>query len=507
MDRSFNNPALKLLGFHSFKRFFFTMNDRIHFCISSSIICLMISFVFWSRVPATSHSVAIQEPVSEDQFEETIYSFLDREKELAIPVAHHPVSTVSEPVSFSEPISLASEDVNLKTYIPLNVVPELKKAQSKQTHDIKQKSISKPKTNKAKAESRSVISKPTHSKPHVVSREVRKHLERTENRANQLIRQSQDSFSRGLISLVDYNLALNIAIDSNVKAAEIRQTKDGRLPLLIQKQEMIQKAAEQLENFGQPASRGWYGDVIHAKLILAQNQYEIAKESKDSDRQQAALDEISKISSDYYAVRKAELQVGEADLTEFRRASRSIFVASQERNLLLGQDQNDTTGFANYARSLEDIKSEVEWLSDKGAGLGRSDLLDLSQSELSYTQGKYYLKSNQKDKGQKMLTDSMQYAKAAWSTRIDTYYPVGTASLHDISKAWIMWKAAETEVAELMPNGSTTSDRELKLGLDRMVSTADSIKDRRGRNACDISLVHCLKDSSTLSELEQKQIK
>ncbi len=465
----------------------------------------MVSFVFWSQVPPSSHLVAMQEPVWEDPFEESIHTFLDMEEERTVTVLHSSKAAISEAESLTEPVSsvpvsFVSENVKIKTYIPLNVVPATEKKQP-------EKSQSKliPRAKKAL---QPVKVKHSQSQRRVITRELRRHLEQTENRADKLMMQSSDSFSRGLMSLSDYNLALNVALDSKIEAARIRQSKHTKLPFLLKKQKLIQQAVEQLQSFNQPASQGWYGDLVHAKLLLAQNRYEIARENKDISNQQVALGEISKFSDDYYEIRKVELQVGETSLSEFRRASRSIYVADQERNLILGQDKNDMSSLADYARELKDIKSEVEWLASQGAGLGRSDLLEMSKAQLTYTQGKYYLKNKQQNESRSMFTESMGHAKTAWSTRINTFYPVGTASLHDISTAWIMWKAAETESAELVKSNDTiTFNRELKSGLDRMVSTADSIRDQSGRNASDISLVHCLNNSDVLVDLQQKQIK
>ena len=452
------------------------MSDRIHFCISSSIVCVLIGLVSWSQFPSTSQLVTAQDTLDLANAETTIHSFLDSEEGL---------SATMVPPSFS----VESENEKRKKYIPLNVVPaqNKKRSQSQKSHSEKTGLST--------------------SKQTVVSKSLKRHLQLTEYNANELIGQSSDSFARGLMSLVDYNLALNIAFDSKIETAEIRQTKQAKLNLLNEKQKLIQQAVEQLQAFNQPASQGWYGDLVHAKLLLAQNQYEIASVTKDRDHEQIALEQISKNSDDYFAIRKAELQVGEADLSEFRRATGSIYIASQERYLFFGGDGNDSKGLIEYADGLNEIKLEVEWMASRGAGLGRADLVDLSKAHLAYIQGKYYQENNQPIESRNLFTESMNHAKAAWDTRINTYYPVGTASLHDITTAWIMWKESETKYAKVAPTNSTTFDREIKAGLDRMVNTTESIRDRRGRIASDISLVRCLKNSELLTDLKAQQSK
>lgn len=451
------------------------MSDRIHFCISSSIVCLLIGLVFWSQFPSPSQLVTAQDTLDLANSETTIHSFLDSEG--------------SGTAVLQEPFSSESEHEKHKKYIPLNVVP---------AHNKNRNQIQKSHSEKTGLST---------SKRRVVSNKLKRHLQLTENNANELIGQSSDSFNRGLMSLVDYNLALNIAFDSKIETAEIRQTTQAKLALLNEKQRLIQQAVEQLQAFNQPASQGWYGDLAHAKLLLAQNQFEIARVTKDRNNEQIALEQISKNSGDYFAIRKAELQVGEADLSEFRRATGAIYIASQERHLFFGDAGNDAKSLVEYADGLNEIKSEVQWMASRGAGLGRADLVDLAKAHLTYVQGKYYQDNNQPIESRNLFNESMNHAKAAWDIRINTYYPVGTASLHDITTAWIMWKESETKYANLASTNSPSFDREVKAGLDRMVATSESIRDRRGRMASDISLVRCLKNADTLTDLKEQQRK
>lgn len=445
------------------------MSDRIHFLISSSIICSMIGFLFWFQIPSTSPLATPQLALTADNSQATINSFLEMEEGETAAMISHPFSTNRVKRKHNK-------------YIPLNVVPEHSKNHIQQ--------------------SRSGKSDLSTSKKRVVSQKLKRHLVQTEKNANELIGQSSDSFGKGLMSLVDYNLALNIAFDTKIEASEIRQTKQAKVILLSAKQKLIQQAVEQLQNFNQPAAQGWYGDVVHAKLLLAQNQYEIAREIKDSDSQRIALEQIAKNSKDYFSIRKTELQVGETDLSEYRRAARSVYIANQEQNLFFSRDKNNTRNIADFVHGLEEIKTEVEWMASHGAGLGRSDLLEFSKAQLTYAKGNYYLENNQKKKSQKLFSESMNHAKVAWSERINTYYPLGTASLHDIASSWIMWKASETKYAELKSPDSSSFDVGIKAGLDRMVNTAEMIRDRRGRMASDISLVRCLKNSEILTDLK-----
>ncbi|QDT98151.1 hypothetical protein V144x_36360 [Gimesia aquarii] len=407
---------------------------------------------------------------------------------------HRFLNSEGESIATDMEQSFTSYNSNLEheyhnKFIPLNVVPERTGTQKQKSHSEKVHSAKK------------IIFSPKKRRD---SAQLKKHLRQTENRANDLVRQSTNSFTRGLMPLVDYNLALKIAFDTKIEVAEIQKTKQNKGFLLEQKQQLIQQAVEQLQEFDQPASQGWYGDLVHAKLLLAQNQYEIARVNQDRDAQQFALEAISKNSAEYYAIRNIEAQVGEADLSEYRRALSSVNNANQELDLFYQNTKNDTASFETYERRLEEIKTDINWMASNGAGLGRADLLDLSKAHLSYAKGKYSLNNNRKGRSQELFTESMQYAKAAWNLRANQYYPAGTASLHDVTSSWLMWKAAGTELADLKTTDSQSIDKELNVGLDQMLNLADSIRDRRGRLDSDVSLVHCLKNSEKLSDYKRK---
>ncbi|QDT42260.1 hypothetical protein Pan241w_23420 [Gimesia alba] len=432
----------------------------------------MICFVLWLKYPAPSQRLASQEPPVIEAPPLDLQSFLDVEEGSATSLVSLPQST-------------HFEGGKKKQFIPLNVVPQQKSQQS-------------PKV-------QIVATKRSASKRQGISSNLRKQLEQSESNADQLVGQSTDAFSRGLLSLSEYHLALNIGFDTKLKAAEIRQTKQANISFLNQKQQLFQQAVEQLQAFDQPAAQGWYGDLVHARLLLAQNQYEIADATKNIDRQQAALSQISNLSREYFNIRKAELQIGEADLSEFRRASRAVYLANQESQYLYGRDKNDTAGLSVYVRELEEIQTELQWMANRDAGMGRNDLLSLSKSHLAYTRGKYYQKKDHKNESRKYFQESMQYSQDAWKERINVYYPAGTASLHDLTSAWIMWNASGTEYTELESRDSGTINREIQAGLDQMLNIAERIRDRRGRMASDISLVRCLKNSEMLKEFKVAQ--
>ncbi|MAX40388.1 hypothetical protein [Gimesia sp.] len=451
------------------------MSDRIHFCISCSLLLFMVGLVI---APSSSHSPLPEQPLPSQSSVETrqsVQNFLDEE------------SAQTALVSINAGLS-AKQNGDVGHYIPLNVVPENMAGKR-----VQQSPVTAP-----RPENQNQLKKQS------FSRELRQKLEQTVTTANQLISQTEDTFSRGLIPLSDYHLALNLAYDTKIRAADVQN--QGRAKLLLnEKRALIQKAVEQLQAFDQPAAQGWYGDLVHARLILAQTDYEIAGVSHNRDGQEAALGQITRLSDEYFSVRNEEFSVGEAGLAEYRRASRAVNIARQEQNHFRGV--KDETSLMNYAEDLHQIESAVEWFSSNGAGLGRADLVDLSKANLNYVQGKYYQSQNRETESQQFFNDSLQQAKSAWELRMDQYYPRGTANLHDLTTSWILWNASGSELSELKPSQSAAIRQALTAGLDRMVNTADQITDRRGRMAGDISLVHCLKNSEFLIELENSQNK
>ncbi|MEQ9071787.1 MAG: hypothetical protein RLO18_33940, partial [Gimesia chilikensis] len=252
------------------------------------------------------------------------------------------------------------------------------------------------------------------------------------------------------------------------------------------------------------AAQGWFGDVVHARLILAQNQYEIATAAENKDQMGFALREINRLSDQYYSVRKQELMVGAADLNEYRRASRAVFVANLETNSFDNREADNDSNLADYIRRLERIQENVDLLSERGAGLGRKDLLELSQAQLAYVQGNSYRHQKDERMSRIKFEQSRKHAQEAWEVRVNEYYPRGTSDLHELTSAWIMWRSADAELKQLETTKSSETDRELQAGLDQMLNLSGQIQDRRGRMASDISLVYCLKDAELLAQLKQK---
>ncbi|MCA9004563.1 MAG: hypothetical protein KDA70_04760 [Planctomycetaceae bacterium] len=457
------------------------MSDRIHFCISFSLLFFMVGLVI---APSSSQSTSSEPPLRYQapiQSHRTVQDFLNEEFEQTVFVS---INKVAPEIKNRE----------IDQYIPLNVVPQNMAGKTEQQPPV---TALKPK-----------IQFQQQSRPEnqFSSRAVRQKLEQTIATANDLINQSENSFTRGLLPLVDYNLALNLAYDSKIKVASLQNRERIKLQLLNEKRNLIQNAVEQLQAMNQPAAQGWYGDLVHARLILAQNDYEIASALSNRDLQQAALGQINRFANEYHSVREEEFRVGEAGLGEFRRASRAVNLARQEQNFFNGV-KKDETSLLNYTEDLRQIESAVDWFASNGAGLGRADLVDLSKAHLNYVQGKYYQNLDRESDSQKYFNDSLGQSKAAWELRINQYYPLGTASLHDITTTWILWNASGSALSELKSSQSETIKQDITAGLDRMVNIADQITDRRGRMASDISLVHCLKNSEFLDELKNSQKK
>lgn len=434
--------------------------------------------------PSNSQSPLPEPPLQNNtnlQTGQTVQNFLDEESEQTTAL-----------VSLNDVLP-ENKNQDIKHYIPLNVVPQIMAGKTEQQSPV---SAPKPKNQ---------VQKQNRLQNRSSSRAVRQKLEQTVTTANDLINQTENCFSRGLIPLVDYNLALNLAYDTKIKAAEVQNQGRVKLQLLNEKRNLIQNAVEQLQALNQPAAQGWYGDLVHARLILAQNDYEIAGVSHNRDGKEASLRQIARFANEYHSIREEEFRVGEAGLDEFRRASLAVNIARQEQNRF--SKVKDETSLMNYAEDLRQIETAVEWFSSNGAGLGRADLVALSKAHLNYVQGRYSQNQNRDSESQKYFNDSLQQAKAAWELRIDQYYPRGTANLHDITTSWILWNASGSALSELKSGQFATIKQSINEGLDRMVNTADQITDRRGRLAGDISLVHCLKNSEFLIELQNSQKK
>ncbi|QDU49885.1 hypothetical protein Pan153_14670 [Gimesia panareensis] len=462
------------------------MNDRTHFLLSCAILVLVISLALRPQLTELPPQISVQESnIPQEPSLNSIQQFLEIEEGLTM-VSMEP-ALPDQPEIKKNRLHLNRDR---REFIPMNVVPLQAKTNRKPATQTSAVSAQKPQITTPQARQ-------------ISSRENRQ-LEQFDSNASSLIDQSQDSFSRGLLSLSDYQLALNIAYQSKIDVGEIRGAKGAKIGQLTAKQALLEQAVDQLKMLNQPAAHRWYGDLLHSRLMLAQNQYEIAAASDNQYQKGLALREINRLSEQYYSVRRQELQVGEADLNEYRRAARSIFVANLETNSFQRTQQNDLSNLADFTRQLEGIQKAVETLAERGAGLGRKDLVELSQAQLSFAQGNYYRQQKDDRRSRAMFEQSQQHAKAAWEVRMNTYYPNGTATLHELTSAWIMWRSADTELNKSDTSTSVKPDRDLTAGLDRMLNLTSQIEDRRGRMASDISLVNCLKDSELLTELKKK---
>lgn len=453
------------------------MNDRTHFLLSCGLLILVISLVLRPQTSFPLPQQPAREAVSQQTLSlESIHRFLEIEEGLDAVDIEPPEFIVAE-------VKTTPVKADRK-YIPLNVVP-IKTSEKKSPETAQKIDIVSPKTR-------------------AIPRKLERQLDQVEANASDLIRQSEDSFSRGLLTLSDYELALNIAYQSKISVSETRDLKNARINLLQEKQNLIGQAVDQLQRMNQPAAQGWYGDVVHARLMRAQNQFEIAKALEDPDLKRSAVRDINLLASEYYHIRKLELGVGAADLDEYRRAARAVFVANLERNALTDNQRENAANLAEFASRLQGIQADVEMLSVRGAGLGRKDLVDLSKSHLAYVEGNLSRQREDKAGSQKFFDASKENAKAAWDVRINSYYPLGTATLHEVTSAWILWKSADQELKTFKEESSSVAGRELTAGLDQMINLTRSIEDRRGRMASDISLIYCLKDAEFLAELKQK---
>ncbi|QGQ21711.1 hypothetical protein F1728_02965 [Gimesia benthica] len=462
------------------------MNDRTHFFLSCGILVLVVSLALRPQPseflsPVTAQNLTIQQETSL----ESIHRFLEIEEGLAT------VSLAPAELDLAEvkTVRLPSKP-DRREFIPMNVVP----LQEKQDPGPSSASAAVP------------AQKPQVSSPVVkrISSQENRQLRQFESNASDLIDQSYDSFSRGLMTLSDYQLALNVAYQTRINVADLRDAKNARVRILSEKQALLEKAVEQLQMMNQPAAQGWFGDVVHARLILAQNQYEIAVAAEKKDQMGFALREINRLSDQYHSVRKQELMVGAADLNEYRRASRSVFVANLETNSFDNREEDNGSNLADYIRRLERIQENVDLLSERGAGLGRKDLVELSRAQLAYVQGNSYRHQKDERMSRMKFEQSRKHAQEAWEVRMNDYYPRGTSDLHELTSAWIMWRSADAELKQSETTKSSETDRELQAGLDQMLNLTGQIQDRRGRMASDISLVYCLKDAELLAQLKQK---
>lgn len=342
------------------------------------------------------------------------------------------------------------------------------------------------------------VTNPTLTSPPVTARgaaAVQKQWAAAAKSARQLRADSVDAFNRGLLPLTDHLEHLSAAYEAEGRAAYVGVLQQGRSgagyesnlpqispqeqrralqPILQARLSALQDAVDRLVEFRQPGAIGWEADVALAKFALNQAQLEIARLTGQRAQvaQFAAADQ--QLAAEHYWKRFADAEVGLASTPALIQAVSLLNVAPEIRR--------------NFYR--EAVDQTVIWAS-VGAGIGRRDEVTRADLDLNWLNG--YVKRND---GSLVVNDqswreSDQLAQTLFRQRLE-FYPKGTATLADLSRAWVLRQHMHHVAGEGQYRMPAASRDQQVQNLKTLQEAAAATVDRRGRNAADVTFVHLL---------------
>ncbi|MDB5387842.1 MAG: hypothetical protein JWM11_3488 [Planctomycetaceae bacterium] len=306
----------------------------------------------------------------------------------------------------------------------------------------------------------------------------------------------KEMFDRGLMPLSDFAEQASANLEIRLAIADLQNDRTSRVRALSDHLDLMKTAAKQLQEFNQPAAKGWAADTDYIALLASNAEMRLAVTRGDKVGYEEAVEQSSKLAEDQFAKRLADFQTGQASLSLLSTAASYLTTATgvpAERR----EKDGEPTKYEEYLSTLDDVVTQTEKFGELGAGIGREDRLFQAQFELSKATGQAAV---QKQNFAEAATAFDQAADSAkdWFESEMKFYQTGTATLRDITQAW--WGAAEltdrSERAGLIANSSTQESQ--AADLDRLQKLVAGTEDQQGRIAADIAYVNSLEKLDNL---------
>ncbi len=142
--------------------------------------------------------------------------------------------------------------------------------------------------------------------------------------AGQLIGQSRRAFDRGLMSFSDYADHLRVAQQLNVKLAGLESGRSSKSAVLSEQKALLQDAIRVLRRFDQPGAKGWEAAVLHARLLAANADVELAEESGNHRDRDRAIRQRTALAEQFYERSLADYRIGLATRGQLRTAANQL---------------------------------------------------------------------------------------------------------------------------------------------------------------------------------------
>lgn len=149
-----------------------------------------------------------------------------------------------------------------------------------------------------------------------------------------LVSQSRDAWLRGLMDQASYAAWLDVASTTQLRIATHQGDQNRALLVLRDQVALWTEAANELEEFDQPAARGWEADLSHSRVMAlrAKLRYSVA-----AGRQLTVYDQqaYTQLAAEHLNLRLQEFQTGTGTATSVLNAARMVdeqIVVSQPAN-------------------------------------------------------------------------------------------------------------------------------------------------------------------------------
>ena len=322
---------------------------------------------------------------------------------------------------------------------------------------------------------------------------------RTSSETTLLLRsESRAAFERGLLPLTDYSDQLALALKMELAAADVRGSEVGRSEALAAHAQQLQAAAGLLQQFNQPAARGWQADLAQADFLAAEAAVLATTNPQNAASRAQARQLVSDRARNQYALRLADFENGLATLSDLSHAASLMAGDLSEPEIA----DAAIPGLIDYQARMQQILINTENLAQRGADGGRIDHIHQAQFELSRSS----LLLAGLSKNEPTASTAFQNADQAGRDLLASearLYDLGTATLFDLAQSWSQWQELHRQAKHFDIEIPEASSRQQQSELQRLTELADRQTDLRGRIAADVKMVHSLKILTDLRQLAE----
>lgn len=323
-------------------------------------------------------------------------------------------------------------------------------------------------------------------------------LRTSSDTASLLRSESRAAFERGLLPLADYSDQLALALKMELAAADVRGSEAGRSESLAAHAQQLQAAAGLLQQFNQPAARGWQADLAEADFLAAEAAVLATTNPQNAASRAQARQLVSDRARNQYALRLADFENGLATLSDLSHAASLMAGDLSEPEIA----DAAIPGLIDYQARMQQILINTENLAQRGADGGRIDHIHQAQFELSRSS----LLLAGLSKNEPTASTAFQNADQAGRDLLASearLYDSGTATLFELAQSWSQWQELHRQAKHFDIDIPEASSRQQQSGLLRLTELADRQTDLRGRIAADVTMVHSLKILTDLRQLAE----